>query len=112
MIKCRLAAILGAFAMALTLNAALAVADGATIYAKCKGCHGADGKGNANLAKAFRVDPEQLDLTKPETQKKDNATLQKLVKEGSGKMKGMGDKLKDDEIAAVVAHLRTLAKNK
>ena len=102
---------LGMFLFFLTVSVALAV-DGATVYAKCKGCHGTDGKGNPKMAELLKITLAQLDVTKPETQKKDDALLRKLTKEGVGKMKGLGDKLKDDEISAVVAHLRTLAKGK
>lgn len=111
MAKCSLTTIFGVLAMVLTLNVALA-ADGVSVYAKCKACHGADGKGNSKMAELLKITPEQLNLIKPETQKKDDPILRKSTKEGVGKMKGLGDKLKDDEIAAVVVYLRILAKGK
>lgn len=97
--------------LVLSLNVVLA-ADGVSVYAKCKACHGADGKGNPKMAEFLKVTPEQLDLIRLETQKKDDPALRKSTKEGVGKMKGLGDKLKDEEIAAVVAYLRILAKGK
>lgn len=84
-----------------------------TVYLKsCKMCHGTDGKGNAKLAVVLKVTLAQLNLVKDETQNKSDADLKKTIKDGTGKMKPMGGKLSDNEIAATVAHLRRLAKGK
>ncbi|MDO8496772.1 MAG: cytochrome c [bacterium] len=77
----------------------------------CKTCHGVDGKGNKNLAeKVLKIKPECLDLTKQATKDKKDEALKVAITDGIGKMKGLKDKLKADEIAPIVAHVRTLQK--
>lgn len=99
--------------MVFVITLAGTAADGAAVYLKsCKSCHGADGKGNVKLAQTMKVEPRRVDLTKTETQNKEEAVLRKLVKEGTGKMKGKGSSLKDEEIAVAVAYLKVLAKSK
>lgn len=95
-------------------TALVLAADGQAVYQKsCRTCHGADGKGNAKLAKnVLKVKSEQLDLLKEATVKKDDAQLREAVKKGTGKMKPMGKKMKDEEIAVSVDYLRTLQKKK
>ena len=67
-------------------------ADGAAVYAKCKACHGADGKGNAAMkVPAFA------------------ATVDKnTILNGKGKMPSYKVKLTDTEIDEVVAYIKTL----
>ena len=81
---------------------------GKAVYdAKCKICHGADGKGNAALAKTLKV--EFKDLASKEVQSNSDADLKKQAKEGKGKMepvKGLADKQVED----VIAFVRSLAK--
>lgn len=93
---------------------AAAEPDGKAIYEKsCKMCHGIDGKGNPKVAKAIKVDLAKLNLTGKETSDKKDAELVKTVSDGSGKiMKGFKDKLKQEEIAAVIGHIRSLATQK
>ena len=76
----------------------------------CKTCHGVDGKGNAKLAQGMKIKPEVLDLTKQATKDKKDEALKIAVTDGIGKMKGFKDKLKAEEIAPIVAHIRTLQK--
>ncbi|MBI1909486.1 MAG: cytochrome c [Deltaproteobacteria bacterium] len=71
-------------------------ADGAAIYQKCKGCHGAEGKGNA----AMKVAP--FDTSKSE------ADLTKVIHGGKGKMPSYKGKLTDQEVGDVVKYIRTL----
>lgn len=81
----------------LMLLSDLAHADGAATFAKCKACHGADGKGNA----AMKVSP--FDTTKAD------ATLIATVTEGKPpKMPSYKGKLTEAEIAEVVAYIKTL----
>ncbi|MBI4459350.1 MAG: cytochrome c [Acidobacteria bacterium] len=81
---------------------------GKAVYdAKCKTCHGADGKGNAALAKTLKV--EFKDLASKEAQARKDEELKKVSTEGTGKMqpvKGLTEKQAED----VVAFIRSLAK--
>lgn len=83
--------------------------DGKAVYqAKCATCHGKDGKGNASMAKMFKVEPAALDLTKTETSAKNDEELAGVTSKGKGKMPAFAAKLKEGEIAAAVAYLRGL----
>ena len=74
---------------------------GKTVYdSKCKTCHGADGKGNATLAKTLNVTFK--DLGSKEILSKSDDDLKKNITEGIGKMqpvKGLTDKQASDLIA-------------
>ena len=83
-------------------------ADGAALYKKhCVMCHGADGKG----FKALKAP----DMTSPQWQAsvKDEgiASVIKNGKKGTA-MPAFGEKLTDDEIKALVAHIRSLNSSK
>lgn len=73
------------------LLADLAHADGAAVYAKCKGCHGADGKGNAAMKVPAFASPNK-----------------DIILSGKGKMPSYKGKLTDAEIDEVVAYIKTL----
>jgi cytochrome c553 len=103
------------------LSAVLCMAAGLTVKAadakenwtaNCAKCHGQDGKGDTKMGQKAGC----KDYTKPEVQAKltDDAAFKAIksgVKEGDKEvMKGFGDKLKDDEIKALVAHVRTFKK--
>jgi cytochrome c553 len=83
-------------------------------YAKyCASCHGSDGAGHTKAGRLLKV----KDLTDAQYQKAftdENAfnDLKEGAKDKDGKvlMKPMKDKLSDDEIKALVAYVRTLAK--
>jgi mono/diheme cytochrome c family protein len=78
----------------------------------CVKCHGADGKGNTRMGRQSGV----KDYTDPKVQeamKDDNAV--KIIKEGiiekgKKKMDPYGDKLNDEEIKALIAHMRSFKK--
>lgn len=78
----------------------------------CASCHGKDGKGQTKAGKMAGV----KDQTDPQYQAglKDDkmiAAVKDGLKEGGKeKMKPFKDKLSDDEIKALVAHVRTLKK--
>jgi mono/diheme cytochrome c family protein len=59
--------------------AADAAAGKAVYDAKCKGCHGANGEGNPNMAKALKVELKPLSES--------TADVKKTIVEGQGKMK-------------------------
>lgn len=77
--------------------------DGKALYeSKCAMCHGKDGvakamaKGSANLN-----DPKFQEANSVEA-------IEKVIADGKGKMKGLKDKLKPEEIRAIAAHVKTL----
>jgi cytochrome c553 len=75
----------------------------------CAMCHGKDGKGQTTVGRKLQI----KDFTDPKTQAAltdDQAT--KFIKEGITqdgqlKMKAFADKLSDDEIKALIAHVRS-----
>lgn len=75
----------------------------------CASCHGKDGKGKTMMGRKLDI----KDLTDAKVQASfDDALAAKTIKEGVTdkgveKMKGTGDKLSDDDIKALVAHIRT-----
>jgi mono/diheme cytochrome c family protein len=82
-------------------------AAGKDIYAtKCKTCHGADGQGNAGLAKALKV--EMKPLTSAEVQAMSDADLSAVIAKGKGKMKPVA--LPPADVANVVAYVKTMKK--
>lgn len=94
----RIISVVLAVVFGLMLVADLARADGAaTFAAKCKMCHGADGKGNEAM-KVPAFNPAKTD-----------ADLTKAINDGvAPKMPAFKGKLTDAEIAELVAHIKTL----
>src|SRR6266568_414697 len=80
-----------------------AAADGAAIYkAKCAMCHGANGSGDTPMGKSLKV----RDLRSDPVQKQTDIELTKIIAGGKGKMPPQ--KITTEEIAAVIAFIRTL----
>ena len=75
---------------------------------KCAICHGADGSGNTPVGKSLK----SADLRTPEVQKKSDSTLAEFIAAGKGNMPSFKASTSDDEIRALVAHLRTFAAKK
>jgi cytochrome c6 len=77
---------------------------------KCASCHGKDGKGSTTMGRKLSI----KDLTDAKVQASfTDADATKAIKEGvteNGKqqMKGFADKLSDDDVKALVAHVRSL----
>jgi len=103
---------LAAVLATLGLSSALA-ADAKENWEKhCTKCHGADGKGQTTMGKKLNV----KDYTSADVQKKftdEEAT--KITKDGKKEgdktlMKGFAGTLSDDEIKALVQHVRGFAK--
>ena len=100
-------------AVLLFLGATLvsSAADGKAVWAdKCAKCHGEDAKGDTKMGKKLKI----ADLSDAKAQAGfTDADAAKAIKEGkadkTGKvvMKAVED-LTDDDIKAVIAHLRTL----
>jgi cytochrome c553 len=82
----------------------------ATWAANCAACHGKDGKGGTMMGRKLSI----KDLTDPKVQSSfTDAEAGKAIKEGvtengAEKMKAFGGKLSDDDIKALVAHVRSL----
>jgi mono/diheme cytochrome c family protein len=73
---------------------------------KCAACHGADGKGETPTGKAMKV----RSFADPEVAKMSDDELAGTIEKGKGKMPAYGKSLKPDEIKAMVAYVRSLAK--
>jgi mono/diheme cytochrome c family protein len=80
--------------------------------AKCKGCHGATGKGDTKVGEKEKIH----DLTTEKFQKNhSDDDIRTVITEGSTdnpKMKPFKDKLTPEEIDGLVKHIRTLGKKK
>jgi len=84
------------------------VTAGKAVYTKrCATCHGPAGEGRETIAKMMKV--ELRHLGSKEVQAKGNAELRKIITAGTGKMKPVTG-VKDQEIADLIAYLRTLKK--
>jgi cytochrome c6 len=80
-------------------------AAGAAVYkSKCQTCHGPDGGGTA-VGKSLKV----ADLRSADVQSKSDTELTQVISDGKENMPGFKGTITDDEIHAVLAHVRTLA---
>lgn len=84
-----------------------AAAGKAVFDTKCKMCHGADGKGNAAIAKKMNL--TLPDITAKETQTKSDDVLKKRVVEGGKQMKPVKG-LTDQQVTDVIAYVRSMGK--
>lgn len=87
--------------------AADATAGHAAYDKKCKMCHGANGEGNAGMAKALNTTIQPL--ASEEVQKMGDADIKKVITQGKGKMKPPTG-LSDADVDNVIAFVRTLKK--
>jgi mono/diheme cytochrome c family protein len=79
--------------------------DGAAIFkAKCTSCHGADGSGQTPVGKTMKL----RDLRSADVQKQTDVELTKIISGGKGKMPPYGKQLSEADVAALIAHIRTL----
>ncbi len=102
--KTRLIPIVVMLSLVLALPA-FAASDGAALYkAKCSTCHGADGAGQTPVGKSMKL----RDLRAAEVQKQTDLELTKVISGGKGKMPPFGKSLSESDLAALIAHLRTL----
>jgi cytochrome c553 len=104
--------ILGVFGMALALVSARAE-DAKAIYEKdCAKCHGTDGKGDTKMGK--KLGAKDYTDAKVQEEMKDDAAV-KAIKEGLKDKDGKtlmkpAEGLTDEQIKALVAHMRTFKK--
>ena len=90
-------------------SAIVASADetGKKVYQRdCQSCHGADGTGNPQIAKALQVSIPSV--TAAALKQKDDAELLRLIAEGKGKMPGYAKKLSAEEQRQVLDYMKTL----
>jgi cytochrome c oxidase cbb3-type subunit 3 len=81
-------------------------AEGAAIFKKnCMMCHGADGKGFSALKTPDFTDPKWQSSTK-------DKEMREVIKNGKKgtMMQAFGGQLKDEQISAVIAYIRSLKK--
>jgi len=69
--------------------------------AKCKSCHGADGEGNAAVAKALKVEIKPLSAT--------TTDVKQVITAGQGKMKPVAS-VTGADLDNVVAYVKSLKK--
>jgi len=79
------------------------VASTATFRTKCAMCHGRDGSGS-QVGKSMNVP----DLRSPVVQKISDAQLAQIISDGKGGMPSFKSSLSEDQIHALVAHIRSL----
>lgn len=81
---------------------------GKALYKKrCVACHGKEGEGKAAIAKRLKV--ELRHLGSEEVQAQSDEQLRKYLVEGTEKKKPVR-RLSDEDIANLIAYMRTLAK--
>ncbi len=102
-----------AIALGLTAAWSARAADAKENWTKqCVKCHGEDGKGDTKMGK--KAGCKDYTDAKVQADMKDDKAIKSIkegVKEGDQtKMKAFGDVLSDDEIKALVAHVRTFKK--
>ena len=82
---------------------AMSAEDGAALYkSKCAMCHGDDGV-------AKKMAEPSANLNDPKFQEANPVeSIAKVIADGKGKMKGFKDKLSQEQIDAIAAHVKTL----
>jgi cbb3-type cytochrome c oxidase subunit III len=91
--------------LAFAVRAAVQADEGKAVFeSKCVMCHGADGKSDTKAGQMT----EAPDLTQPWKGGTSLADVEKLLREGAGKMPKYEDKLSDAEITAVATYVREL----
>jgi mono/diheme cytochrome c family protein len=79
------------------------VAASAAFRTKCATCHGQDG-GGSEVGKSLNVP----DLRSPAVQKLPDAELTQIISDGKGGMPSFKNSLSEEQIRALVAHIRSL----
>jgi len=85
------------------------VQKGKTLFdTKCAMCHAKDLKGNPSMAKMYKLDVSALNLVKKETAAKTDADLIATTTKGKGKMPAQEGKISTDDIANIIAYVRSM----
>jgi len=88
-----------------TASLALGAQDGKALYvAKCAMCHGNDGTAGSLGAGSRNFNDRAFKSSVTE------AHIVTVIHDGQGKMKGLGDKMTQDQARAVAAYVLSLAK--
>jgi mono/diheme cytochrome c family protein len=82
-------------------------ASSATFGTRCAMCHGQDG-GGSEVGKSMNVP----DLRSPVVQKVPDAELAQIITSGKGGMPSFKNSLSDEQIHALVTHIRSLHQKK
>ena len=82
-------------------------ASSATFGTRCAMCHGQDG-GGSEVGKSMNVP----DLRSPVVQKVPDAELAQIITSGKGGMPSFKNSLNDEQIHALVTHIRSLHQKK
>src|SRR5438105_15952930 len=80
---------------------------GTTFRTKCAVCHGQDG-GGSEVGKSMNVP----DLRSPVVQKLSDAQLAQIISNGKGGMPAFKASLSEDQIHALVTHIRSMRSKK
>ncbi len=101
----KMVVLLVAFAFCLAVAPAFAAEDGKALYgSKCAMCHGTDGV-------AKKMGAGSKNFNDPAWAKAETSDgIVKIIHEGKGKMKGLGDKVSADQAKAIAEYVLTLAK--
>lgn len=101
----KMVVLLVAFAFCLAVVPAFAAEDGKALYgSKCAMCHGADGV-------AKKMGAGSKNFNDPAWAKAETADgIVKIITDGKGKMKGLGEKVNADQAKAIAEYALTLAK--
>ena len=100
--------------LAVTAPSALGADAKANWEKHCLKCHGADGKGNTKMGKQSGV-KDYTDSKVQAEMKDENAVKiikEGIVEKGKKRMDPYGDKLNDQEIKDLIAHMRSFEKKK
>ncbi len=79
-----------------------------TFDAKCKSCHGPDGKADTTMAKNLKIRA----FESKEVQEQSKEALYKTIEDGKGKMPSYKGKLNKDQINDLVDYIKSLAPKK
>jgi mono/diheme cytochrome c family protein len=78
-----------------------------TFKLQCSSCHGQNGAGDTSVGKSLKA----ADLRSAEVQKQTEAQLAQVISDGRNNMPSFSDSLTQDQIRALVAYIRKLAKS-
>jgi mono/diheme cytochrome c family protein len=71
---------------------------------RCSSCHGVNGAGDTSLGRNLKA----ADLLSPEVQKQSDAQIAQVISDGGKNMPTFSNSLTQDQIRALVAHIRKL----